>query len=91
METIGTRELKQNPQAVISRVLETGEPIEITVYGRPTGVRLSLDEPRTARWVSGAALRMPPLTDAEREAWHRDLEPLREEEGEPVDPWEGRS
>jgi antitoxin (DNA-binding transcriptional repressor) of toxin-antitoxin stability system len=54
---VGTRELKQNPNAVIVRVLETGEPAAVTAHGRATGVQLAPVEPLRRRWVSGAALR----------------------------------
>ncbi|SDS39468.1 type II toxin-antitoxin system Phd/YefM family antitoxin [Jiangella sp. DSM 45060] len=49
MKTVGIRELKQNPQAVIERVRETGDEYEITVYGRPTGVRIVRDRPGPCR------------------------------------------
>lgn len=79
MQTIGARELKQNPQSAIRRVLETGEDLEVTVYGQPTGVRLSTT-PRSRRtnWVPGAVLNdVPPLDDEETEDLLRDLEEHR--------------
>jgi antitoxin (DNA-binding transcriptional repressor) of toxin-antitoxin stability system len=93
METVGTRELKQNPQAVISRVLEAGEPIEVTTYGKPTGVSLVPDEPRPQTWVRGGALKaLRPLDDANRLAWKADIAELREDDvlDDLVDPWAGR-
>ncbi|MGO1522834.1 MAG: type II toxin-antitoxin system Phd/YefM family antitoxin [Nesterenkonia sp.] len=76
MQTIGARELKQNPQSAIRRVLETGEDLEVTVYGQPTGVRLSTTpRHRRARWVPGAVLNgVPPLDDGETEDFLRDIE-----------------
>jgi antitoxin (DNA-binding transcriptional repressor) of toxin-antitoxin stability system len=89
MRTVGTRELKQNPQAVIQRVLETGEDHEITAYGQPTGVRLVRDEPRPKQWVTGAelmAMDIEPMSKADRDAWKKDMEGFLAEE--PTDPWE---
>lgn len=89
MRKIGTRELKQNPQAVIQRVLETGEDHEITTYGQPTGVRLVRDEPRPKRWITGAelmAMDVEPMSEADRDAWKKDMESFLAEE--PTDPWE---
>jgi antitoxin (DNA-binding transcriptional repressor) of toxin-antitoxin stability system len=45
MPEVASRVLKQNPQAAIRRVLDGGEPLEITVRGRPTGVQLALAPP----------------------------------------------
>ena len=36
MKTVGIRELKRHPGAVLRRVLESGEEYEITAHGRPT-------------------------------------------------------
>lgn len=76
MKTIGTRELKQNPQSAIRRVLETGDDVEVTAYGKPTGVRLSAaPTDRRSRWVSGTVLNdVPPLADGETAKLLRDLE-----------------
>ncbi|GMA24906.1 hypothetical protein GCM10025864_26650 [Luteimicrobium album] len=91
METVGTRELKQNPQAVISRVLESGEPIEVTTYGKPTGVSLVPDERRPETWVRGSRLKtIRPLDEANHEAWQADMAKLREGD-DLVDPWADRA
>lgn len=87
MSSVGARELKQNPQSVIRRVLETGEELEITSYGRPTGVRLVPDSPAPRSWVSGRDLAdIPPLGDEDAERWKKDLRRL-DDDG-PSDPWE---
>ncbi|GAB3171127.1 hypothetical protein GCM10027059_38780 [Myceligenerans halotolerans] len=89
MRTVGTRELKQNPQAVIQRVLETGEDHEITAYGQPTGVVLVRREPRPKRWVRGSEMpEITPMSREDREAWKRDIDVWEKEEL--VDPWERR-
>ncbi|MDT0303523.1 type II toxin-antitoxin system Phd/YefM family antitoxin [Streptomonospora wellingtoniae] len=90
METIGTRELKQNPQTVIQRVLESGDEFEITAYGRPTGVRLVPDHAQKRRWVSGAELMTitsaSPLSPRDAASWREDVENAMDDEL--VDPWE---
>ncbi|MGF0115333.1 type II toxin-antitoxin system Phd/YefM family antitoxin [Promicromonospora sp. Marseille-Q5078] len=90
MQTVGTRELKQNPAAAIQRVLESGESVEITAYGHPTGVVLAPEGTVPARWVPGAALAdLTPLDPAEAERWHADSEP--EPTDDIRDPWGGRA
>lgn len=89
MRYVATRELKQNPQSVIQRVLETGEDHEITSYGQATGVRMVRDEPRPKRWVTGAELMardIEPLSRADRDAWQKDMEGFLAEA--PTDPWQ---
>ncbi|WP_136517811.1 type II toxin-antitoxin system Phd/YefM family antitoxin [Cellulomonas telluris] len=86
MSTVGTRELKQNPQAVVRRVLETGEPVEVTAHGHPTGVRLVPDAPARRAWVRGVDLaRIAPLDRDEAQRLHRDLAEF--DDDEPRDPW----
>ncbi|QAY69368.1 type II toxin-antitoxin system Phd/YefM family antitoxin [Xylanimonas protaetiae] len=93
MHTASTRELKQNPAAVIKRVLETGDEVEITAHGHPTGVRLVPDAPGgPAPWVQGSVLmEVRPRSRASR-ADAEDLRALidaaRDEDGDVVDPWE---
>lgn len=90
MQTVGTRELKQNPAAAIQRVLESGESVEITAYGHPTGVVLAPERTLPARWVSGTAFGdLTPLDPAEAELWHSATGP---EHGDEIsDPWAGRA
>ncbi|GIG36774.1 type II toxin-antitoxin system Phd/YefM family antitoxin [Cellulomonas pakistanensis] len=91
METVGTRELKQNPQAVIQRVLSSDEEIEITTHGRPTGVRLVADRPQRARWVPAHALADLRPLDAEDAVELRELIAAHRDDAEPRDPWEDRA
>lgn len=87
MKTVGTRELKQNPHAVIQRVLETGDELEITNYGRPTGARIVPDRPEPHRWISGASLaEIPPMNPEHAASWRHDIE--RSMGDEVADPWE---
>lgn len=89
MKTVGTRDLKQNPAAAIQRVLESGETLEITAYGHPTGVVLAPERSAPARWVPGAALAdLTPIDPAEAERWHADT--TRDRDDEVSDPWAGR-
>lgn len=87
MRTVGTRELKQNPNVVVKRVLETGEEFEITAYGRATGVKIVPDKPTKARWVPGAALAaVAPMSRDEAEVWTAEVDAVRDDD--PVrDPW----
>lgn len=85
--TASTRELKQNPAAVIARVLANGQ-IAITAHGRPTGVRVVPDV-SARRWISGAQLnRATPtaLPEASRRAWHAALDLVSDAL---ADPWTG--
>lgn len=90
MNTIGTRDLKQNPNSVIQRVLETGEEFEITAHGHATGVRLVPTHAGPARWVVGDVLNAdePGLTPAEADAWRADVADAFDDEV--TDPWDRR-
>lgn len=88
METVGTRELKQNPRAVIRRVLTSGQEIEVTAYGKPTGVRLVPDHgtPRS-RWIRGDDLDGLPTMGGENAATLK-AEIGRQRDGDLVEnPW----
>lgn len=86
--TVGTRELKQNPLAVIKRVLDSGEDYEITSYGRPTGARIVPDRPRAQRWVSAASLAtVEPISPRQAAAWRADIEDAMDDDI--IDPWGG--
>jgi len=90
MQTVGTRELKQNPAAAIQRVLDSGESVEITAYGHPTGVVLAPEHTRPARWVPGSALDdLSPIDPGEAERWHADTAAGRTDEIS--DPWADRA
>jgi antitoxin (DNA-binding transcriptional repressor) of toxin-antitoxin stability system len=75
METIAIRELKQNPQAAIRRVLESGEPAQVTAYGKPTGAVIApATHPGKRRWVPGSAFKdVPPLSQKVADEWQREL------------------
>lgn len=90
MQTVGTRGLKQNPHAVVQRVLDAGEPLEITTHGHPTGVSLVPDTPSRRRWVRGAGLgRIRPMDGHAAARLRHDLAGL--DDDEPTDPWEARA
>jgi len=87
MRTVGTRELKQNPQKVIQEVLSSEEEFEITSHGHPTGVRMVAARRTPRRWVPAADLEsITPLDPREATAWQEDTEAAFE--GEVSDPWE---
>jgi antitoxin (DNA-binding transcriptional repressor) of toxin-antitoxin stability system len=87
MRTVGTRELKQNPHAVIQDVLHSAEEVEITSHGHPTGVRLVPDRPTRARWVPASALRgLTPLEHRDAVELHALVEEGRADDVQ--DPWE---
>lgn len=90
MNTIGTRDLKQNPNTVIQRVLETGEAFEITAHGHATGVRLVPTHAAPARWVSGDVLNadQTDMTPEETDAWRADVADAFDDEV--TDPWDRR-
>jgi len=83
MLTISTRQLKQNPAAVIDEVLASGEPAAITSYGKPTGAVIAPAEGRKPRtWVTGKALmeNLTPLPDDVERAWLDELAEGRQDE-----------
>ena len=88
MNTIGTRDLKQNPNTVIQRVLETGEEFEITAHGHATGVRLVPAHAGPARWVSGDVLNADQagMTPQDVDEWRSDVEEAFEDDV--TDPWD---
>jgi prevent-host-death family protein len=49
MPTVTMRELKQNPNAVVEKVLARRVAFEVTSRGRPTGVVLRVDDDRDRR------------------------------------------
>ena len=89
MNSVGLRELKQNPSEVVARA-ERGETITITVQGRPAARLIPYEMPRR-RWVpaeelASALAEIPEDTTgwAEEARAVRDNDPL-------VDPWERES
>ena len=88
MRYVATRELKQNPQSVIQRVLETGEDHEITSYGKSTGVRMVRNDPRPKRWVRESEMpEITPMSEENTDSWLRDLDDLYADD-DFVNPWE---
>jgi prevent-host-death family protein len=85
MISIGIRELKQNPSAIVARV-ERGESLTITVQGRPAAQIVPLAGPRS-RWISSAEL--DEALGAERSddtGWLAEWNASRD--GDPItDPW----
>ena len=86
MNSVGLRELKQNPSEVVARA-ERGETITITVQGRPAALLTPL-VPVRRRWVRAEDLdavlaAIPPDTTGWAEEWYasRDGDPI-------ADPWE---
>lgn len=87
MDTVGTRELKQNPNAVIQRVLQTGQDLEITAHGHPTGTKIVAVAAR-GRWVpAGALAHITPMRPDNARAFADDVDRMREDDG-PRDPWD---
>ncbi|CAN5258259.1 hypothetical protein BH11ACT4_BH11ACT4_25360 [soil metagenome] len=85
MNSVGLRELKQNPSEVVARA-EAGETIVITVQGRPAA-QLAPLAPQRRRWIPAdelsralEGLEPDPALVAELDAL-RDDDPL-------LDPWE---
>lgn len=85
MSSVGLRELKQNPSAVVARA-EHGETIVITVQGRPVAQLVPL-APQRRRWVPAAELARifaeigPDTTGWAEEYAARPEDPI-------IDPWE---
>jgi len=89
VHAIGTRELKQNPRAVIHRVLDSGDGVQVTAYGRPTGVGIVPDGSAPQRWVTGSALVRHLTSMGSDEAARLRAGVEAQREGDPVqDPWE---
>lgn len=88
MNSVGLRELKQNPSEVIARA-ERGETITVTVQGRPAALITPL-APKRQRWVRSEDLAAA-LADipADTTGWAEEAYALRD--GDPIrDPWEPR-
>ena len=86
MNSVGLRELKQNPSEVVARA-EAGETIVITVQGRPAA-RLVPLVPQRRRWVPAEELSRalegmePDLT------WAAEHAARPYDDDDFVDPWE---
>jgi len=81
MDTVGVRELRQNPAPVL-RAVQDGAEVTVSVNGRPVARIVPIETPA---WVDGA--RAAHVYRAEVDAqWQADLTNAREDEGV-VDPW----
>ena len=88
-QTVGIRELKQNPSEIIARAAN-GERFDVLSNGKAVGVVIQRDTAIRSRWVSSDALTaMSRLAGADSTGWARDLQAERELENDPiVDPWD---
>jgi len=85
MSSVGLRELKQNPSAVVARA-EHGETIVITVQGRPVAQIMPL-APVRQRWVPAAELdRIFAEIGPDTTGWAAEY--ATRPEGPIIDPWE---
>ena len=75
--SVTTADLKQNPAAVLRKVLEHG-PHRITAHGKPTGAVIAPEVPLKKDALNGAELMdlaaRTPLTDEQARSWLRDIE-----------------
>lgn len=87
MDSVGTRELKQNPNAVIQHVLRTGQELEITAHGHPTGTKIVAVAAK-GRWVpAGALAHVTPMSPDNARTFADDVDGMREDD-ELRDPWD---
>jgi len=84
MERVGVRELRQNPNKVLSGV-ERGEEVIVTVQGRAVARMVPLS---AERWVPGKQA-MSIFDAPVDENWTRDLDDLRTD-FTMDDPWSGQ-
>jgi prevent-host-death family protein len=81
MDSVGVRELRQNPAPVL-RAVEAGAEVTVSVSGRPVARIVPIETPT---WVDGD--RAAHIYTAEVDAqWQQDLARAREDETL-VDPW----
>jgi prevent-host-death family protein len=91
-ETVGIRELKQNPSEVIARAA-AGTRFEVLSNGKPVGVVIQRDAAVRRRWVSTEILAALSGTGmavvaADSTGWAEDLRAEKELTHDPiVDPW----
>ena len=94
MPTVTMRELKQNPQAVVSQVLAANETYRITSHGHETGVVVQPAQTQVAPrpFLSGAVLNeifaTAPLSPEQARSWKEDIDAAVDDEV--IDPWESR-
>lgn len=90
--TVGIRELKQNPSEIIARAAN-GERFDVLSNGKAVGVVIQRDAAVRSRLVSSDALtamsRLAGARSRDRTGWARDLQAERELANDPiVDPWD---
>ena len=92
MPTVTMRELKQNPQAVVSHVLTTNEPFHITSHGHETGVVVQPVQTQVIprRFLPGSVLNeifaTTPLSPEQAQSWKDDIAAAIDDDV--IDPWE---
>lgn len=100
-QTVGIRELKQNPSDVVARAV-SGVQFDVLSNGKPVGVVIQRDADARSRWVSTDALKamvalagsssagsQTSSTNADSTAWAEDLRAQRERDNDPIiDPWD---
>lgn len=92
-QTVGIRELKQNPSDVVARAA-SGVQFDVLSNGKPAGVVIQRDADVRSRWVSTDALKaLAALAGSSNNAggtgWAEDLWAQRELDNDPiVDPWD---
>ena len=92
MSTVTMRELKQNPQAVVSQVLAANEPYRITSHGHETGVVVQPAQTKVTprRSLPGSVLNeifaSAPLSPEQAQSWKEDIDAAVDDDI--TDPWE---
>ena len=75
--SVTTADLKQNPAAVLRKVLEHG-PHRITAHGKPTGAVIAPEVPQKKDTLTGSELMeiaaRSPLTPEQARSWLEDIE-----------------
>jgi len=75
--TVTTADLKQNPAAVLRKVLENG-PHRITAHGKPTGAVIAPEVPQKKDALTGAELMevvaRTPMSAGGGQRWLADIE-----------------
>jgi len=88
-QTVGIRELKQNPSDIIARAAN-GERFDVLSNGKPVGVVIQRKGAIRRRWVSAEVLATVAGAqgDGALSAWADDIRAQRELDVDPiVDPW----
>lgn len=91
-QTVGIRELKQNPSDVVARAA-SGVRFDVLSNGKPVGVVIQRDADVRSRWVSTDALKemaaLAGSSNADSTAWAEELRTQRKLDNDPIiDPWD---